>query len=258
MSVALVEECAFRSWPALEVAICDGWRLRHAAGFTRRANSVWPNVCGSLLSLDERIGEVTGFYAARRLPPRIQVGPLAQPDGLDAALGERGWTVEAPATVLGGDLDGMLTAAAERAGDVEAVVLGEPDATWMDLWGDGRRARESVTARSVMTRTTRPAAYALARVDGRPAAVGRGVLDSGWVGVSAMATREPLRRRGAASAVLRALGAWARLGGARSVYLQVSRDNDAALALYARAGLEPLYGYHYRRGPETPAPQPQR
>jgi hypothetical protein len=34
--------------------------------------------------------------------------------------------------------------------------------------------------------------------------------------------------------------------GARSIYLQVERDNPEALALYETLGFREVYGYHYR------------
>ena len=34
--------------------------------------------------------------------------------------------------------------------------------------------------------------------------------------------------------------------GATKAYLQVERQNDAALRIYARAGFREVYGYHYR------------
>jgi ribosomal protein S18 acetylase RimI-like enzyme len=46
--------------------------------------------------------------------------------------------------------------------------------------------------------------------------------------------------------VLAALARWAAERGARRLYLQVERDNPAALGLYARAGFRERYGYHYR------------
>jgi GNAT superfamily N-acetyltransferase len=47
-------------------------------------------------------------------------------------------------------------------------------------------------------------------VDGTPVAVGRAVAERGWAGVFGMATLPAARRRGAATAVLASLAAWAR------------------------------------------------
>jgi ribosomal protein S18 acetylase RimI-like enzyme len=46
--------------------------------------------------------------------------------------------------------------------------------------------------------------------------------------------------------VLGALAGWAARCDATQLYLQVSRDNEAALRLYERAGFTEVCGYHYR------------
>jgi GNAT superfamily N-acetyltransferase len=61
-----------------------------------------------------------------------------------------------------------------------------------------------------------------------------------------MGTRPEARRRGAATAVLHALAAWAAANGCPRSYLQVEEDNPGARALYARAGFTDAYRYHYR------------
>jgi ribosomal protein S18 acetylase RimI-like enzyme len=80
-----------------------------------------------------------------------------------------------------------------------------------------------------------------------PAAVARGVLTDGWLGVSAVTVAEEHRRRGLAGAVMAALQGWAAERRAHSVYLQVTADNTAARALYRRAGFIEHHRYHYRR-----------
>jgi ribosomal protein S18 acetylase RimI-like enzyme len=82
------------------------------------------------------------------------------------------------------------------------------------------------------------------------------VADEDWIGLFCMATRPEFRRRGAATAVLRALAGWGRHQGAARAYLQVMDDNLPARSLYARAGFETLYHYHYREAPVGPGAPP--
>jgi GNAT superfamily N-acetyltransferase len=55
-----------------------------------------------------------------------------------------------------------------------------------------------------------------------------------------------LRRRGAGRLALAHAAWWARGVGARHLALAVTEANDAANALYERAGMTPAPGYHYR------------
>jgi GNAT superfamily N-acetyltransferase len=128
------------------------------------------------------------------------------------------------------------------AGSPEARVDDHPTRAWFDAWyavhgGDPHAERE------LLGRVRQPSAYASVALGGEVVAVGRAVADTGWVGVFGMGTLPAARGRGAARAVLAALAGWA--GGDR-MYLQVERDNAAAMRLYERMGFAEVCAYHYR------------
>jgi ribosomal protein S18 acetylase RimI-like enzyme len=81
------------------------------------------------------------------------------------------------------------------------------------------------------------------------AAVARGVLVEDWLVVTAVTVAEQARRRGLGTAVMAALGEWARDRGGRSCLLQVVETNGPALALYERLGFTEHHRYHYRLAP---------
>jgi hypothetical protein len=56
-----------------------------------------------------------------------------------------------------------------------------------------------------------------------------------------------------AAAVMAALADWGAAAGAVRGYLQVSADNPAALALYAKLGCWLHHEYHYRSEPVAPS-----
>ena len=241
----LLDRLAAEAWPAIEVVERRGWRLRAAAGVTRRANSALPLDAVALTgdALDEQLRAVTGFYADRSLPARVQVSdPL-----LGTQLAARGWQLESPTLVLSGPL-----ARGESPG--AATVTPVPDEAWLACWWsvDGRGGPDGLdVARRCLQRITSPAGYASVRVDGDVVAVARGVVQEGWLGLFAMAVLPAHRRRGHGRSLLGALGRWAATQGARAAYLQLWSGNDTARALYTAAGFETAYSYHYRYRPST-------
>jgi ribosomal protein S18 acetylase RimI-like enzyme len=242
-TVPTIEERAFAAWPAEEVEEVDGWRLRATRGVTRRANSVWPGATHGPLTPAARIARAEDFYRTRALPAIFQISPATWPPGLDGLLAARGYRREAPVSVQIADARGW----AARDGAIATRLDAEPGADWLDIsCRQGRFAAVEGVYRALLTRIGRRAVFALATLDGQPAAVGLGVVEGGWCGVFSMHTLGAQRRKGLACAILAALGRHARERGVDRLYLQVERDNAPAAALYARFGFAELYGYHYR------------
>jgi ribosomal protein S18 acetylase RimI-like enzyme len=266
-----IERLAARAWPAALVENLDGWLLRFNQDVTRRANSVLPNDEGGRLMLEARLRRVEDFYAEHGLPVRYQLCPACRPPDLDGILERRGLTVEAVSQVQTAETRVVI----ERTGRTLAEMAGRtPPVSWgrgvtmtgtlSEEWfttyrqAEERVGREAHGRRDILERIAPPTAFAVMRMEDRPVAVGLGVLDEGYVGVFCMATLSDWRRRGAAMRVLHGLALWGRYHHATHMYLQVTEKNEAAQALYRRAGFELLYRYHYREGSPSPRPAASR
>jgi GNAT superfamily N-acetyltransferase len=245
-----LERLAARGWRGLEEARFGDWLLRAGGGFTGRANSVLvvgdPPGGASEDDLRGAVAGVTRWYADRGLRPRAQV-PKPGSEPADAAFADAGWTRDEDTLVLTAPLAGWA------APDVPVALAEEPDVAWLAGY-HYRGTPLPPVARAVLVNADGPV-FASVRVDPEPAplaAVARGVVVDGWLGVTAVTVHERYRRRGLATAVMAGLGAWARARGAHSCVLQVASSNGAALALYARSGFTEHHRYHYRLGPERP------
>lgn len=85
-----LEELSINAWPALHQVLSDGWLLRAANGYTRRANCVWP-LYSTNLPLDARITECENFYESRGLAPTFKMTRLRCPPN---------WTLSLPPEVM--------------------------------------------------------------------------------------------------------------------------------------------------------------
>jgi ribosomal protein S18 acetylase RimI-like enzyme len=234
------------AWPAPHVERLAGWRLRYAAGVTKRANSVLPLGRPRGRALRAAVDGAERFYAARELPTVFSIGDGACP-GLDEALAARGYAVTDPTLVMSADLPSPERDAATN-GNTTSTISDTPSRDWLDLWWSvnsqyGDRLDRLAAARQILTGV--PASY----VHVADAAVGRGVAQGEWYGIYCMAVAPHARRRGLGRVVLRALLEQARRQGARRAYLIVVERNDPARALYERAGFRVAGRYHYRVQP---------
>ena len=234
---------AARSWRGLEEEPYGDWLLRAGGGFTGRANSVL--VLGTPPdALDRAVATVGEWYAARGLAPRAQV-PMPGGEDADVAFDRAGWTRDEDVLVLTTSLSDW------REPSIPVDLAPTPD----DAWLAGYRYRGTPlppVARDVLLNAEAPV-FASIRPAPEPAplgAVARGVLVDGWLCVTAVTVDDRHRRRGLASAVMAALGTWARSRGAHSCLLQTAGDNAPARALYERLGFTEHHRYHYRFGPE--------
>ncbi len=231
------------AWPAADVAVVSGWLCRSDADSSRRANSVRPASWHGGEAMAEALREVESFYRARGLPARFQVGPAAQPEGLDDRLDARGYGVEAPTLVLSATVADVVAAAPE-SGNI--AVLAEPAGRWMHAYMPTAPAVEVEARRRLIGRIVPAHACFLAEVEGTALGCGLGVAGGDWAGVFAMHTHPRFRGRGHGTAVLGAIARWAASAARRRLYALVEQDNAGALRLYERIGFRARSRYHYR------------
>jgi N-acetylglutamate synthase len=243
--IHLIEELSMNAWPALQTQLYDGWVLRFAGGYTRRANCINP-LYPNQVKLGEKIEACERIYREQKLPAIYKLTPGSLPDGLDAALDAHGYALEAPTSVQVLELDGQSYAA-------EGQVSLWPRLTeeWyvaFNRLSAGKPASQSLHARMLQTILPR-CAFAALRVGGRIAGCGLAVAQNGWVGLFDIIVDPQLRRQGLGLSLMNNLLAWGQAQAAHSAYLQVMKDNPPALGLYARLGFHEAYPYWYRVKP---------
>lgn len=249
LSVDDLQRVMVGAWPPVETAQLGDWLLRAAGGFTRRANSAM-TAGDPGIPLDDAVDAAQAWYRERDLAPALTVaGPLGwdlAADPLGGTLLRRGYARRVATMTLTAAVDAVLTsasAAAAGSGGAGAPVTCTDELTdpWFTAYTRYRAAPPG-PARAVLAGSP---ATVFAHVEdrGEVLAIGRLGVAAGWGGLAAMWTAPHARRRGLATAVLRALAAQAREHGVRSLHLQTDADNPTALATYRRHGFVPHHDY---------------
>lgn len=239
-----LERLAVGTWVPEELVEVDGWWHRASGGFTGRGNSA---LCLTTVEgdLDDRLDGVLAWYRERGLPPWLAVALPVLTDLHDRVVA-RGWTVHHGGRVLVRPL-ASPGRSDRRPGRTRVAIEPSPDDDWLSRYRD-RGGELPDVGRRMLTRGDHVGFATVCDVD-EVVAIGRGVVVDGWLGINAVETAPSHRRRGLATDVLAALVAWAGEHGARSVFLQVDLANDAARALYERAGFVQHHTYHYLQAP---------
>ena len=239
------EKLSFNTHPSLCEKVYDGWLLRFAEGYTKRANSV--NVIGkSTLPIEEKVAYCEEKYAEQNLPVVFKIAPMAAE--LDTLLAERGYSDVDKTNVMTLDLTKEKSLSADGKKEVSVSIEGAFTEAWQYYYFTFNKVSSlSVpTAKKIQAKITNPVLCATVYLDKKAVACGLGVLEQDYVGLLDIVVKEEYRGCGFGKVLCQALLAAGKKQGATSAYLQVVDSNTVAKKLYESLGFEKQYSYWYR------------
>jgi N-acetylglutamate synthase len=236
-----IEEAGLNSWPALQQLLFDGWLVRFAQGYTKRANSVMP-LYPSLLPEEEKIAWCEQMYKENQLPAIFRLLSFSgESRHLDQLLAQRGYAA------LDRTLVWSLRMSSPSA-TANPVLRAISLADWLPIygqWSDRFRELQHVH-RELLERISSPVLFAALYQQGAPVACGLGMLEHDVFGLFDIVTDPEERRKGYGTQLVTSMLDWGKQHGAQYAYLQVGDTNVAAQQMYAKLGFQESYQYWYR------------
>ncbi|MEL6148712.1 MAG: GNAT family N-acetyltransferase [Chloroflexota bacterium] len=247
--IRLLEEISANAWPAPYTIFHDGWLLRYANGYTRRANSAMPLYRASG-DLEAGVTFAERFYNDRALPTFFKMTTAAEPMNLDEYLGERGYSVVARTSVQSVRLSDHMPDPELHDGDIDVRTY--PSIHWLEAAATMNRVNPMYhnLVRQMLTEHLLQQALFVMVWDGtRPIATAMIVLERGFAGIFDVVVHKDYRGYGCGRKLV-AYALWlAQQEGAHTAYLQVMLNNERAWRLYAKLGFTEEYQYWYREKP---------
>lgn len=237
-----LEELSLSALPSLQTAYLDGWVVRFANGYTKRANSVNP-LYPTFTDTAEKIAYCEAMYAVRKQPTVFKMTTVAEPHDLDALLVERGYREEPGASVQILDLDSL-----DRPNEGRVTLAADANDQWLNAYFRLNNVQERYmpVMRHMLQNIAPQKCLAAVYVGGQIAAVGLGVLERNYLGLFDIVTEPTLRQKGYGHQLMLYLLNWGKANQATYAYLQVMMSNGPALYLYEKLGFHELYRYWYR------------
>ncbi|MBE2224424.1 MAG: GNAT family N-acetyltransferase [Anaerolineae bacterium] len=232
------------AWPALQTVLYDGWIVRFANGYTKRANSVTP-LYPSTVQLDEKIYQCEQLFKKQKLRSTFRLSQATDTSEIDKQLEKRSYKRIDTTSVQTVDLYEIDVAQSKRA-----YLL--PGTSGMESWLgsfdrlSGKSVSDSETHQEMLTNIKGETGYMVIIDEEKVVACGLGVVERGYLGIFDVVTDPDHRNKGYGTELMSSLLAWGKARDADYSYLQVMTNNPAALSLYAKLGYTEQYQYWYR------------
>lgn len=242
-----IEELSLNAWPSIQTVLYDGWVIRFAEGYSKRANSVNP-IYASSISVDEKVSYCESLYSSAGLPVVFKISPYITPGDLDSILSARGYYQDSGTSVQLVDM-----AECNLGINLTSNIEHQLNEEWLENY-----CRMNVVAdnkqsalRQILLNIRPEHSFVTLMHDGVAVGCGMGVLQSGFVGLFDIVIDPLHRNKGFGQELVRNILCWGRDAGAQKAYLQVMLNNMPALRLYSKMGFREKYQYWYRVKPHV-------
>ncbi len=234
-----IEWATYASWPAFEQIDYQGWILRFADGYTKRANSV-NAIVPINKTLPEAVAYCDSFYKTRQQRTIFRLLSFVDDPTRDLYLADAGYLFIDPSLVLYQALDHFVNS----TGDAISM----DRASWLKVYNEisGTDPSKQAGHAKILHLVPDKSLFIVLENKGKAVACGLGVIHESYFGIFDIVTRKEDRQQGHGTQLVTAMLAWAYRNGGRHAYVQVMAHNAPAVRLYENLGYRRLYHYWYR------------
>ena len=239
-----IEELTMNAWPSLQTIISDGWIIRMAGGYTKRANSVNP-IYSFENNLDEKINYCENIYKQNNLPVIYKIIECEDHKIIDTRLEELNYQkIDLTSVQVCNNIKRMNN-------KIERIVI---DNKFTENWKNcfyycnNITNTETISIIENMLKNIKQNIISVYKMNnGTFVGCGYGVIEKDFVGLFDIIVREEFRSKGYGKEIVETILKKAEETGIEKSYLSVVNNNVIARKLYEKLGFKEIYKYWYRK-----------
>lgn len=227
--IQTIEELSLNALPCLQQILYDGWVLRFAEGYLKRANSVTPLYSGSL-NLSQKIHRCEKIYHRFNLKPIFRLTDTPHLQTLDRTLKQLGYAKRDSVSVRVKEIGDRQF----HNKELDLTIESELSEEWLDRYVHAVELpiQHWNTLFTMLEIIPHPTCYAWLKDRYRFCSCGLGVLENNYLGLFCLITAKKQRGKGYATQLISAMSDWGKANGATKAYVQVETANQAGINLY--------------------------
>lgn len=238
-----IEEYTLNAWPALQTLIHDGWILRFADGYTKRSNSINAIYNGNDDNIHMKIKDCEEIFSRSNLDVIFKITPFV-PASLDQQLESQGYIILDLSSVQ--TLESLIDIKKPSNRDIEvSECLNDKWLELMSSLSGLSDINKSITQKLLSGSKLRQGYFTLYD-NSVPVACGLGVVEGDYIGLYDIITDKHNRNKGYGEQLILHILHWAKSIGVTKSYLQVVKNNVAAIQCYKKLNYKEKYTYWYR------------
>jgi ribosomal protein S18 acetylase RimI-like enzyme len=238
-----IEELSMNAWPSIQTVIYDGWIIRLANGYTKRANSINP-IYLSKINLEEKIQYCKKLYVRYNLPTVYKLVECNEHKIIDRELETLKYEIVDTTSVQ--ICDDIKILGKDYPGIHRCIDFNEE---WINGFIECNNIRIEFidTLKMMLKNITGNKVVVYKRLDKEIVGCGYGVIENGYVGLFDIVIKENKRGNGYGKEIVKSILSEAGKAGIGKSYLQVVNTNEIAKGLYKKIGYKEKYKYWYRK-----------
>jgi GNAT superfamily N-acetyltransferase len=238
-----IEELTMNAWPSIQTMLYEGWIIRMANGYTKRANSVNP-IYSFDNDIQRKIEYCENIYRKNNLPVVFKILHCDEHIQIDRALKTLKYEkIDLTSVQICNDITQI-----HRIPDgVTAHRHISPD--WKTCFYQCNEINEQdkINTIEIMLENIKLDLIAVHKKEnGLFAGCGNGVIEKGFVGIFDIIVKKEYRGRGYGKEIVETILSNAHEQGVKKAHLSVVENNTVAKKLYGKIGFNEIYKYWYR------------